>query len=194
MRALAGEMPASQLREYSAKGLIEEPGADGRWPASELQRLLVAKAMAADVHSIARRVLRMRGDPYGYPVAGAKLQAAMVAVVPTIHKPIRKAGRIAAYAIPWPWPSIRSRVLGEIRFGVVKRRVIPPFGRWDEILRSTDPARFDQLAERWYAIVQRVMPTGFPAGTDPLADIPLEEQITIYAVLDLAFHAPWAFQ
>jgi hypothetical protein len=190
----------AQLQRFVAVGLLPPSGDDGRWPSRTLVALIRIVRLGRTVTSLDRRLLRLRRDYHAFPVEPSNLRAAMVRLVPSIDAPVRKLRFVADYArSPMPTarqlPVVRVRALGRVDPNV--RRARPLRGQrlpspevWAGILRSVDAERVGMWAVGWYAWLGDVIPAHYAPEPDPLAWIPFEERVILYAILDIAARDP----
>jgi hypothetical protein len=165
-----------QFRSYRYWGLIPEPSDHcGRWPQSVVDRLVRIRSLHDEVRPLPRRVLRLRSEPEFADIPAEQLRDAMFVVLPTITAPVRKLRRIddAVHALPG---------FGGRRSARTRR---PHRTDWETLLRTAD---LDVLANRMAGHVHLLASLNeYGKGTDhDLRDIPLEEQILLLTVRDLA--------
>jgi hypothetical protein len=187
-----------QMARFIAVGLIPPAGADDRWPARTLVALIRVVRLGRTVNSLDRRLVRMRRDYQYFPIDPEKLRAAMVRIVPAIEAPVRKMRTVAEYArspLPAvrPLPVVRARVLGRVDPNLRRRRPlreqrIPHREEWTAILEGVPAERIGMWAVGWYAWLGSVLPSHYGPASDPLAAIPFEERVVLYAILDIAAH------
>jgi hypothetical protein len=123
------------------------------------------------VRSLPRRVVLLRADATRFSVPTEKLRDAMLALVPAVQRPAQKLALVARAGVS---PGVRAL-----------RRELPAAPTWATLLREAPADLIDQWAPGWYAMVQLVPAFHAPA-VNPLAKVPLEEQVLLFAILDLS--------
>ena len=161
-----------QFTVYLEVGLIPPRGEDGLWPREIVDALVAIKRLGPEVRPLPRRVLRLRADESLFRIPGDKLQAAMCALLPTVSHPMRNL-RLVARA-------------GTSPGATTLRRRLPSVCDWDDLIRAADPGLLEAWARGWYAMAIEMVPAFYAPKANPLAHIPLEEQVVLYAVLDLS--------
>lgn len=164
----------AQFAAFSRVGLIGPRGEDGRYSERIVPQLIAIKRAGRLVRPLARRVVFLRADDRLFPVASDKLLAALADLAPTIDQPARKLGRMAR----WGQPAGAGQPAGQP----------PAVKEWPGLFSAADPARVDAWATGWYATA-RVIAVYYDPSPGPLDDIPLEEQVLLLGVLDLARRA-----
>jgi hypothetical protein len=165
-----------QFQSYRRWGLIPEPSEDrGRWPQSVVERLIKIRCLHDEVRPLPRRVLRLRSEPEFADIPAEHLRDAMLAVLPTITAPVRKLRWIddAVHALPG---------FGGRRHARAGR---PRRTEWETLLRTAD---LDVLVNRMAGHVHLLASLNeYGKGTaHDLRDIPLEEQIVLLTIRDVA--------
>lgn len=166
----------AQFVRYREAGLLGESNEAGRWPPTVVERLISIKALDASVRSLDRRAIYLN-DERDFPIAPEKLRTAMVNVVPTIRRPVQKLRLVARDGRS---PAARN----------LRAVAVPPPGEWVRILRHAALDLFAALVPGWYAMARTVIPSLYADRPNPLADIPFEEQIVLYAIIDLSQRLP----
>ena len=185
-----------QMARFVTVGLIPPPGADGRWPARTIVTLIRIVRLNREVTSLDRRLVRLRRNHDRFPVDSEKLRAAMIRILPSINTRVRKMRSVADYARS-PVPAVRrlpvltTRELGRVDPNLKRRRPlreqrIPHPEEWSAILESVDADRVGTWAVGWYGWLGQVIPAHYSPEPDPLAWIPFEERVVLYAILDIA--------
>jgi hypothetical protein len=157
----------AQFDSYRVAGLLPEPDASGRYPAWALGALLAVRRLSREVRALSRRVIRLGSDAVTFPVPPEKLRAAMLELVTIMTDRTRKMARVARAAS-------RGRPIRA-----------PKVSTWKALVEAVPAEHIALWAPGWYAMVRDVIPTWSAPGPDPLADIAFEEQVTLYALLDL---------
>jgi hypothetical protein len=190
-----------QLRRFLEVGLLPRPGEDGRWPPRTLVSLIRIVRLGREVTSLDRRLLRLRRNYHYFPVEPDKLREAMVRILPSMEAPVRKMRLVADYArspmpadrrLPVVTAPSRRQDPNLKRRRPLREQQIPHPDEWAEILERVDVGRIGLWAVGWYAWLGDVIPAHYAPDSDPLGWIPFEERVTLYAILDIAAHAPTA--
>jgi len=162
----------AQFTSYQRAGVLPLADQSGRYPEWTLAALIRIRNLGSAVRPLPRRVIRLRGDWNLFPVSGANLKAAMLATIPSIKAPRRKLRRMA----------VDGKSQGDRRL----RRRLPTPAEWIALVERAPAERIEMWAVGWYAMVVNFIPAYHHPNPNPLADIPLEEQVILYAILDLA--------
>jgi hypothetical protein len=169
LRTGAGGVTRAQFVRYRDVGLLPAPDANGRYPEWVKFALEAIRHEEAEARSLPRRAVRLRANAILFPVATEKLRQAMLDVIPSIRAPKQKLRRVHA-------ATRRSRAT----------TVLPVVEGWPDILRGASDALFGARTPGWYAMASMVLPAQAWPEPSPLWGVPLEEQVILLAVLDLA--------
>lgn len=160
----------AQFRAYVAVGLLSRPDANGRWPAAAIETLVAIRGLSDAVRSLDRRLVRLADR---HPVSTDALLQAMIEVTSTMKGRGRKLRILASAG--------RSPAISQLR-----RPPLPRVKEWVTLLSGADVKLVDAWRPGWYAMVREVIPAWYAPGPSPLAFIPFEEQVVLYAILDLS--------
>ncbi len=122
--------------------------------------------------TLSRRVVRLRSDAILFPIRAEHVQEAMLDVLPTIEAAISKLKRVAAAT------KTDIRTLDQGR--------LPYREEWRGLLRSREFRPFEVWLTTWYLMVGTLVPAWSIPGPNPIADIPIEEQVILYGVHDMS--------
>lgn len=163
----------AQFNAYVDVGLLSPPDENGRWPAATLDALIAIRDHSDSVRSLDRRLIRLAGDRARFPVPAQKVRDAMIRVIPTIRRPIQKLRRVASAG--------RSREMAQLR-----QPPQPSLLEWAPLLQTVDLDRFAAWMPGWHAMAMTVIPAWYAPNASPIADIDIEEQVLLHAILDLS--------
>jgi hypothetical protein len=173
-----------QFRDFRRWGLIPPPDTEGTWASDTVDTLVQIRAMGESVRSLPRRVLLLRCE--GLPIHGDRLREAMCEVAPTIRRPVNKMRRLLRARRLLIEPAAARLTDAEWRAWEEQLGKMPEPGQWPQILREAAPAGIERrFTDRWFLstlwVRERVRDTPYDIN-----DIPLEEVLTMLAVLDIA--------
>jgi hypothetical protein len=173
-----------QLRDFQRWGLIPASDAEGTWSGDTVDTLVQIRAMGESVRSLPRRVLLLRCE--GLPIAGDYLRDAMAEVAPTIRQPVGKMRRLLRARRLLSEPAAARLTDAEWRVWEEQLGKMPEPGQWPQILSQAAPEGVERrFTDRWFLSAlwmrERVRETPYDIN-----DIPLEEVLTMLAVLDIA--------
>lgn len=173
-----------QLRDFQHWGLIPSPDADGRWPDDTVDTLVTVRARGNEIRSLPRRVILLRCD--GLPISADHLKDAMRDVAPTIRQPMRKLRRVARARRLLAEPAAAQLTDQEWRAWEQTTGKIPEAAQWPGVLsQATGEGVARRFSDRWYLSAlwmrERTRNTRYD-----VSDLPLEEMLTMLAVLDTA--------
>src|SRR5262249_53269946 len=197
----------AQLKRFHGSGFLEDPAADGTWPAGTVERLIKTLELESSARPLHRRLLVFRQTYY---VHSAKVRQTMLALVraPTgIKRKPQKMQRLDS-AVRW-WVGVlggfgsplASETCPNCGYpltvligpsGATRRRrsqprhALPPAREWASILSSNavTPEMFmDAVNSQYRVLSDLAADTSNPHNS---SDIPAEEQAVILTVRYLA--------
>jgi hypothetical protein len=181
-RAEAEEVPVSgkQFASYQQWGLLPERLGGGWWE-QDVARLVEIRKLGETVRSLHRRVILLRD--YRYPTPPNKLQEAMIATIPSITGPIKKARCIhQAHRVKG----------GEMTLDQAQRQKLPdyyrppePRAKWEEAFRWPTPDAFDQIAGSTYFAAETLVREPYVRESKVLEAVPYEEVIVLMMTYQL---------
>lgn len=180
--ALGIEVRYGQFETYIAKGLLPDPGTES-WIEEEIvPRFLRIHELEERARSLDRRVVILYLERY--PVSAEKLRDAMIGMLPSIDRPVRKMQQIMAAgrwfaAAPGQGASVGQGEPLPSDWKPAKR------SEWVEILRDAD---LDVFAQRlgiaqYYASLLAYFGKGMPHA---LEDLDPEEKLVLLMIDYLA--------
>lgn len=182
-----------QFREYVRYGLIPEP-VNGLYPLDTPRRLVCIHRMATEARSLPRRAIRLSATHHFWRMDPEKLRNTMVEVAPSIKSPKRKMRKVEVALAAWSRYLAQTPVL-VAPYGLSRGWRPPPQGKWTETLTALDTASFADRAGAQYQVALNVLPVfvrsiivdiGVKNTAFDLSAIPLEEQIVLLTVRDIA--------
>jgi hypothetical protein len=184
--AAANGYPVSgrQLRDFQRWGLIPASDAQGTWSGETVDTLMQIRVMGDSVRSLPRRVLLLRCE--GLSVPGSHLRDAMAEVAPTIRQPVGKMRRLLRARRLLSEPVAARLTDAEWRAWEEQLGKTPEPRQWPRILSQAAPAWIERrFTDRWFLSTlwmrERCRDTPYD-----ISDIPLDEVLTMLAVLDIS--------
>jgi hypothetical protein len=184
--ALGANTSSQQFDEFFRRGLFEAPDEKGRYPADTVDRLLRIHDLGKTpgYFTLARRVLLLRSEPAFWYIPWENVQAAMVEVAETMHAPIRKMRRVEKALTVWASYPAQSALFANGPGVPIEWRVPEP-NSWLKVL-TRDGELFRNRYGFQYGTAMNVLPMFIRGTSADLGDIPLEEQVALLTVRDLA--------
>lgn len=161
-----------QFGRFARRHLLPPPDRDGYWEPWVAEALIEVRKLSVKRMTLPRRVVCLRSNAILFPIRGEHVQEAMLDVLPTIEAAVRKLKRVVAAT------KMDVRTLDQGR--------LPYREEWRGLLRSREFRPFEDWLTTWYLMVGTLVPAWSLPDPDPLADIPVEERVILYGVLDMS--------
>lgn len=166
------EVSHDQLHRFAEYGLIDRLNA--RFAPDSADKVIKILEAEAQARSLPRRVVRLRGNYFEFPVPAAPLRQSVIEFAPTIPRPAQKMAAVAG-----AWNAMASRGGGRSAM-----QPLPVVAMWPRLIEAIPIRTFEDRTMLWYTLASNVLP---PYGREvdlDLEEIPLEERVVIVAILD----------
>jgi hypothetical protein len=183
--SLGATTSSAQFDELVERGVLRKEE-NGKYPADTLDKLLRFHDLGKTpgYFSLARRIVLLRSEPLFWYIPAETMRASMTEVAKTMSSPARKMKRVEKALAVWASYPAQS-ALFSLGPGVPIGWRPPDRAEWPTVLNE-EPELFENRYGMSYGTAMNVLPA-FVRGTQfDLASIPVEEQVVLLTVRDLA--------
>jgi hypothetical protein len=182
-RLLKAAVSDAQFEMYRRAGLI--PAAvDGFYPPDTPKRLVCIHEMGTHARMLCRRVVRLRAEHLFWQIDSENLREAMVEFAPQVPAGKQKMVKVERALYAYGRFLSQGPAAAMLR-GVPRRWHTPSQERWPGILQA-DPDLFALRSGPAYGMAINILPAVLRGTEFDLTSVPLEEQILLITVRDIA--------
>jgi hypothetical protein len=172
------------FERYVASGLLGEP-VSGLYPPDTPERLARINEAKSEARMLCRRIVRLRAEQLFWSMSPGKLGEAMIELAPQVRAAKRKMLKLENALAAYGRYLSKSPIVVRRPYGLPQGWRPPSQSEWANVLKA-DPALTELRAGPSYGMALNVLPA-FVAGTSlDLTAIPIEEQVLMLTVRDVA--------